>query len=145
MLGGAASLTAGLALMGVMDEHTSLIELGVFMLLVGAGLGMLMQNLVLVVQNTVPRADMGAGSALVAFSRTLGGAIGVSVLGAVLAAKTSGGVPKVASPEVAHTYGTAIGELFLLAAPLGLVVLVALALMRERPLGTKSGIELAAA
>ena len=46
---------------------------------------MVMQNLVLVVQNTVRREDMGAGSSLIAFFRSLGGAIGVSVLGAVLA------------------------------------------------------------
>ena len=46
-------LTAGLGLMGTLDETTSLVELGVFMLLLGAGVGMLMQNLVLVVQNTV--------------------------------------------------------------------------------------------
>ena len=51
----------------------------------GAGVGMLMQNLVLVVQNTVRREDIGAGSSLIAFFRSLGGAIGVSVLGALLA------------------------------------------------------------
>ena len=78
-------LTAGLGLMGTLDETTSLVELGVFMLLLGAGVGMLMQNLVLVVQNTVRFEDIGAGSSLVAFFRSLGGAIGVSVLGALLA------------------------------------------------------------
>jgi MFS family permease len=144
MLMGATSLTAGLALMGLMDETTSLVELGAFMAMVGAGLGMLMQNLILVVQNTVRTADMGAGSALVAFSRSMGGAIGVSVLGAVLAAKTGGAVAAT-SPAAAHVFGAAIGELFLIAAPLGLVVLTALFLMRERPLGSKSGIELAGA
>jgi len=139
MLVGAALLTTGLGLMGTtMDESTNLLELAFFMLMTGAGLGMLQQNLVLVVQNTVPQHDMGAGSALVAFCRSMGGAIGVSVLGAVLAAKTAGGVTP-------HVFGSAIGELFLLAAPLGLVVLVALLLMRETPLGAKSGIEIAAA
>ena len=71
--------------MGTLDETTSLVELGVFMLMIGAGVGMLMQNLVLVVQNTVRFEDIGAGSSLVAFFRSLGGAIGVSVLGALLA------------------------------------------------------------
>ena len=85
LLIGAALLTVGLGLMGTLDETTSLVELGAFMFVMGAGVGMLMQNLVLVVQNTVRFEDIGAGSSLVAFFRSLGGAIGVSVLGALLA------------------------------------------------------------
>jgi EmrB/QacA subfamily drug resistance transporter len=158
MVGGAISLTVGLGLMGTLDETTSLLELAAFMVLVGAGVGSMMQNLVLVVQNTVRQHDMGAGSSLIAFFRSLGGAIGVSALGAVLASKvatdlnapeTGGAVPDVSTlpPAVArvieHAYGAGIGEIFLLAAPLGLVALVALLLIRETPLGHKSGIEMA--
>jgi EmrB/QacA subfamily drug resistance transporter len=167
MLAGAALLTAGLALMGTLDETTSLVELAAFMVLVGAGLGSLMQNLVLVVQNSVSQRDIGAGSSLIAFFRSLGGAIGVSVLGAVLASKASssiahglaslgvsaggaggGQVPDVrtlpapVAHVVEHAYGAGVGEIFLAAAPLGLVALLAVALMREVPLGAKSGIEL---
>jgi len=120
----------------------------------------------------VRREDMGAGSSLVAFFRSLGGAIGVSVLGAVLATHAresiasglrgigvdpsrlgggASGVPNVdALPApvaqiVEHAFGTGIAEAFLFAVPLGLVAVVALSLMHERPLGTKSGIEIAAA
>jgi EmrB/QacA subfamily drug resistance transporter len=157
MVAGAISLTTGLTLMGTLDETTSLVELGAFMLLVGAGVGSMMQNLVLVTQNTVGQRDMGSGSSLIAFFRSLGGAIGVSALGAVLAAKvahdipakaTGGKVPDISSLPapiahvIEHAYGTGIGEVFLLAAPLGLVALVALLLIRETPLGSKSGIEL---
>jgi EmrB/QacA subfamily drug resistance transporter len=168
MLAGAALLTIGLGLMGTLDERTSLIELGAFMVLVGAGVGMLMQNLVLVVQNAVSQREIGAGSALIAFFRSMGGAIGVSVLGALLATRArdgiaeglgaigadapgaaSGQVPDIASlPHpvalvVEHAYGVGVGEIFLVAAPLGLLAFVAVALMREVPLGTRSGIELA--
>ncbi len=136
MLRGAVSLAAGLALMGTMDETTSLVELAGFMLLIGAGIGMLMQNLVLIVQNAVARTDVGAASGLIAFTRSLGGAAGVSLLGTVLAAHVAGH----ATP---HAYGTGIGELFLIAAPLGLVVVLAVALLKEDPLGRRSGIELA--
>jgi len=172
MVLGASLLTAGLALMGTIDERTPLVEIGVFMAIVGSGVGMVMQNLVLVVQNSVRREDMGAGSSLIAFFRSLGGAIGVSVLGAVLAthardsiaaglrgigvdpSKLGGGgasgVPDVdALPArvariVEHAFGTGIAEAFLFAVPLGLVALLALSLMRERPLGTKSGMQIAA-
>jgi MFS family permease len=170
MMLGATLLTLGLALMGTLDEHTSLVELGGFMLVVGAGLGMLMQNLVLVVQNTVATEDIGAGSSLIAFFRSLGGAIGVSVLGALLAthARTeitdglaaaginpaqmggqAGQVPDVSTlpgpiaTVVEHAYGGGVAEIFLVAAPLGIVALIALAFMREVPLGAKSGIQIA--
>jgi MFS family permease len=167
LLLGAVLLTAGLGLMGTLDETTSLLELGAFMLLLGAGLGMLMQNLVLVVQNTVRFEDIGAGSSLVAFFRSLGGAIGVSVLGALLATHASSTItsglaaqglhtatsadqvpdvrslPAPVAHVIEHAYGTGVGEIFLYAAPLGLVALAAVALLREVPLGGKSGIDIA--
>jgi EmrB/QacA subfamily drug resistance transporter len=166
MVGGAVSLTVGLLLMGTLDETTSLIELAAFMVLVGAGVGSMMQNLVLVTQNTVGQRDIGSGSSLIAFFRSLGGAIGVSALGAVLASKVASDVasglaaqgihapatgdtvpdvstlPAPIAHVIEHAYGAGIGEIFLLAAPLGLVALVALLAIREVPLGRKSGIEL---
>jgi MFS family permease len=141
MVRGALLLTAGMALMGTMDETTPLVELMAFMLLMGTGLGCLMQNLVLVVQNTVAREDIGSASALVTFMRTLGGAAGVSILGAVLSAHAGHGLAG-ADP---HAIGTGVGVLFLVAAPLGLVVAICLALIREHPLGQQSGIEIARA
>jgi hypothetical protein len=171
MLLGTLLLTVGLALMGTMDETTNLVEIAAFMLVVGAGVGMVMQNLVLVVQNAVHRQDIGAGSSLIAFFRSLGGAIGVSVLGALLAtharssiadglaaqgidpSRLGGGgassVPNVSALPapvahvVEHAFGTGIAEIFLVAAPLGLIAFVALLFLREKPLGSKSGIELA--
>src|ERR671921_2406798 len=92
MLAGTLLLAAGLGLVGTMDERTSLVEISAFMLVVGAGVGMVMQNLVLVVQNAVSQRDLGAGSSLIAFFRSLGGAIGVSVLGALLAAHAASSI-----------------------------------------------------
>jgi EmrB/QacA subfamily drug resistance transporter len=159
MLLGTICLTVGFGLMGTLDEKTSLVELAAFMFVAGAGIGMLTQNLVLVVQNTVRFEDIGSGSSLIAFMRSLGGAIGVSVLGALLAAHVSDELPAASDgadtvpdvstlpPDVAgaveHAYGTGIGEIFLIAAPLGLVALAAVALLREVPLGGKSGIDIA--
>ena len=168
MVTGAVLLTTGLALMGMLDEHTSLVELGVFMALVGLGVGMVMQNLVLVVQNSVPLEDIGAASALITFCRSLGGATGVSVLGAILGSRASsqiadglaaqgistgavgGGatsIPDVNSlpgpvqAVVEHAYASGTAEIFMVAAPLTLVALIAIALLPEVPLGERSGSE----
>ena len=53
-------------------------------------------------------------------------------------------LPAPVAHVVEHAFGTGIAEAFLFAAPLGLVAFMALSLMRERPLGTKSGIQIAA-
>ncbi|MEO3787734.1 MDR family MFS transporter [Actinocorallia sp. B10E7] len=87
-------LTAGFALLSAIDHQTSLLFIGFAMVLVGAGVGMSMQNLVLVVQNGVSMKDMGAASGAVAFFRSLGGTIGVSVLGAVLASEVASSIKK---------------------------------------------------
>jgi EmrB/QacA subfamily drug resistance transporter len=84
---GSVLLVAGLGLLGTIDHATPVWQLGIFMAVMGLGMGMLMQNLVLAVQNTVDVSEIGAASASVAFFRTLGGAVGVSVLGAVLAGR----------------------------------------------------------
>lgn len=171
MLLGAGLLTAGLGLMATLSESTSLVWVGVFQVVVGLGMGMLMQNLVLVAQNSLSFDQMGAGSALVAFFRSLAGAAGVAVLGAVLASEVaqsiaaglaangvdagalasgSGSLPDVRELSeplrgvVEHAYGVGIAEIFMFAAPLGLIALVAIVLLPEKPLGTVSGIEAAA-
>lgn len=56
----------------------------VFLLVVGLGLGMVMPVLTLSVQNAVERGDLGAATSSLAFFRTIGGAFGVALLGAVL-------------------------------------------------------------
>src|SRR3954466_2276791 len=76
----------------MLDHNTSLWYVGGAMALVGIGVGMTMQNLVLTVQNTVALKDIGAASSTVAFFRSLGGTIGVSVLGAVLAHQVSSSI-----------------------------------------------------
>jgi EmrB/QacA subfamily drug resistance transporter len=92
LVGGAALVVVGMALLGTIDAHTPLWEVGAFMLVVGVGIGATMQNLVLAVQNNTPAADMGAASSVIAFFRTMGGSIGVSVMGALLAHQVAGDV-----------------------------------------------------
>ncbi len=84
MATGAAMQVIGLALMGTVHADTPFWHLAIYMVVLGAGVGMMMQNFVLAVQNSLSITDIGAGTSTIAFFRTLGGAMGVSVLGAVL-------------------------------------------------------------
>lgn len=82
---GALLLIAGSATLSTIHYDTPFLLVSIYMFLLGAGVGMTMQNLVLVVQNTADPRVMGAATAGVTFFRSLGGTIGVSVMGAVLA------------------------------------------------------------
>jgi EmrB/QacA subfamily drug resistance transporter len=167
MVTGAALLAASLFALSTIDYHTSFVLISVYLFFLGTSMGMLMQNLVLAVQNTLAVEEMGAGTSTVAFFRTLGGAVGVSVLGAVLASKVTSsiqsglaelGVPASsmggsnAVPDVntlpgpvkdlvERAYGDGIADIFLVAVPLALVALVAVVFLKEVPLGTKTGLQ----
>ncbi|ODT22402.1 MDR family MFS transporter [Microbacterium sp. SCN 69-37] len=84
---GAVLLIAGSYLLSTIHYDTNFAIVSVYMFLLGAGVGMTMQNLVLVVQNTTRPEEIGVASSGVTFFRSLGGTIGVSVMGAALAAR----------------------------------------------------------
>jgi hypothetical protein len=111
LVGGMAVVIAGIALLSTIDATTPLWQVGAFMAVLGLGLGATMQNLVLAVQNNTAQADMGAASSVVAFFRSLGGSVGISALGAVLAHQVADsvktGVAGLAKthPEVLQGFG----------------------------------------
>ncbi|MDX2376825.1 MFS transporter [Microbacterium sp. LRZ72] len=89
LIAGAVSMTAGAAMLSTLEYDTPYVFAAVSMFLLGAGVGSTMQNLVLIVQNTARPEAMGAASAGVAFFRSLGGTVGVSTMGAALAASVT--------------------------------------------------------
>ncbi|KUN27266.1 transporter [Streptomyces corchorusii] len=84
LVSGGVLVTAGLLLLGGIRYNTDYWKMAIFMALLGLGIGMMMQNLVLATQNQVSPADLGSASSTVTFFRSLGGAVGVSALGAVM-------------------------------------------------------------
>ena len=86
---GAVLLAAGSYLLSTIHYDTDFTLVSLYMVLLGAGVGMTMQNLVLVVQNTTEPAKIGVASSGVTFFRSLGGTIGVSVMGAALATRVT--------------------------------------------------------
>ncbi|WP_405109851.1 MFS transporter [Micromonospora sp. NBC_01405] len=161
---GAVVLVIGFGMLGTIDHETSLVLVGVAMFIVGTGVGMTMQNLVLAVQNTVALKDIGAASSTVAFFRSLGGTIGVSVLGAVLARRvsdqvthdlTAAGIPASGSgggslnlevlPEpvaniIRAAYGDATGHIFLISAAIAVVGIIAALLLK--PVNLRTSLDL---
>ncbi|MEO5709762.1 MAG: MDR family MFS transporter [Nocardioidaceae bacterium] len=163
LVGGMVLVVIGLVLLSTIDATTSLLRVGVFMAILGLGLGATMQNLVLAVQNNTAQRDMGAASSVVAFFRSMGGSIGVAALGAVLSHRvvdsvstglakvgvdpSAGGGQSNAIPDMATlpapvravfeaAFGDATGRIFLIAAPCAFVALVAVLFIREVPLRT---------
>ncbi|MGF0310848.1 MDR family MFS transporter [Rhodococcus sp. IEGM1428] len=155
---GSVLLVVGFLLLGTIDHATSLVTVGIFITIVGLGTGMLMQNLVLAVQNTVSVQNVGAASSTVAFFRTFGGAIGVSVLGSLLATRVaeksasglaqlgvdssaSGGgsldltsLPAPIVSVIRTAYGDATGRIFMIAGFVAIVTLIAVIFIPNRPL-----------
>ena len=82
---GTAVLAIGLLSLTQLGPHTPYGEVAVFMFITGLGLGLVMQVLVVAVQNAVPYSALGVATATSTFFRTIGGAFGVAVLGAVFA------------------------------------------------------------
>jgi EmrB/QacA subfamily drug resistance transporter len=152
---GAVMITGGLVLLSTIDHTTPVVRVGVFLAVLGLGIGMTMQNLVLAVQNTVDIGDVGAASSLVAFLRSLGGTVGVTVLGVVLSNRVAtllgggatgagglsglGALPAAQAEAVRAAYGDGIGLVFGVAAIGSLLTLVAVLFIREVPLRSTIG------
>ena len=174
LLSGGVLLTAGLGLLSTMRYDTPYWRIGVFMALMGLGVGMMMQNLVLCTQNQVAASDLGAASSVVTFFRSLGGAVGVSVLGSVMssrishyaadtigtlspqeqaaAAKASGSgtipdmdlLPPGIRTWLESAYGHGIADIFLYVAPIALLGFLVTLFIKEVPLRTTGALAQAA-
>lgn len=161
LVSGGVLLSAGLGLLGTLRYDTAYWHIAIFMALTGLGLGMMMQNLVLATQNQVAPEDLGSASSVVTFFRSLGGAVGVSALGAVMANRVThyvkeglaelgpkaaamghggtggGGIPdldKLPAPfrtVIESAYGHGVGDVFLYAAPFALLALVLVVFIKE--------------
>lgn len=89
MLLGSVLVTAGVTAMATLQYDTEFALVSVYMFVLGAGLGMVMQNLTLIVQNDTPASQLGAASSNVNFFRSIAGTIGVTVMGSVLATQVT--------------------------------------------------------
>ncbi len=83
-LAGGFLLTLGFAMLSSFGRESARFWLYLDLVLIGAGLGLTMLTLLIAVQQAVPRTQLGTATSFNQFARSIGGAVGVAVLGAVL-------------------------------------------------------------
>lgn len=101
---GAILMAAGLGLFSTMGVGTGHLSASVFMVVLGVGMGLVMQTTNLVVQNSVDQRDVGAASGASTLFRTVGGSLGVSLLGVLYA----NGLTNTLSEQLGATQGTSV-------------------------------------
>jgi MFS family permease len=80
---GGVLMTVGMVLLALMGVHTSKLSTSLAMLVLGLGMGFLMQTTMLIAQNSVQQRDIGVASSTSTFFRSIGGSFGVSLFGAI--------------------------------------------------------------
>ncbi|WP_189785592.1 MDR family MFS transporter [Streptomyces capitiformicae] len=162
---GSVLMIVGLFLLAQMDTGTSRVTSGVFMAVLGAGMGCLMQITMLVAQNSVEMKDMGVASSTATLSRTLGSSFGVAIMGALfnsrvqeVMAERAGALGSAVTERSAQLDAASLAKLpvaareayqfavvagthsaFLLGAGVAVVALVAAVFVREVPLKGAGG------
>ncbi|MCX4832824.1 MULTISPECIES: MDR family MFS transporter [unclassified Streptomyces] len=159
---GTAITLIGLLLLHNMDEHTATGIMSLYFFVFGAGLGLVMQVLVLIVQNAVPYEDLGVATSGATFFRSIGASFGVAIFGTIFAnqlgsrladALTGRQLPPGVTPDslgadprgiaslppdvrapVIHAYSTSITDVFLYAVPVTLLAFALALLLHEDPL-----------
>lgn len=158
---GTAMMTLGLFLLSRMTVDTSPLISAVDMAIMGVGVGLVMQVIVLAVQNSVEYEHMGTATAATNFFRSMGAAFGVAVAGAIISNRFEHNLPQyvsqqdmqgidprlfTAAPEqlhmlpapvvhgIAEAFSHSVGVAYLVMAPLGIIAFALTWLLREAPL-----------
>ncbi len=156
-IAGTAVMAAGFVLLSRMNPSTSALLQSLYLFILGFGIGLCMQVLVLIVQNTSSFDDLGVATSGVTFFRTIGSSFGAAIFGSLFdnfltgrlaSALTTSGVPAGAAgaPEALHrlprstaapivaAYAESLDLVFICAAPVAVAGLILALFLREVPL-----------
>lgn len=154
---GTALMVLGFVLLSRMDATTPMLQQSAYLFVLGTGIGMCMQVLILIVQSTANFSDLGVATSGVTFFRTIGSSFGAAIFGSLFAnfldariaeALAAGGAPPEAaeSPQFLHrlapdiaapiveAYSDSLGMVFLCAAPVALVGFLVALTLKQVPL-----------
>jgi len=163
---GTALMTVGMYLLSFLDSHSSFWEASVYMLVLGSGVGLVMQVLLLAVQNSVEHRNLGVATSTATFFRSMGGSFGVAIFGAIFANRLAHWLPRLVprevlarttpsqlvhasparlrtmSPEVhdglVNAFAHSLHSVFLFAVPVGVLAFVLTLFLKEVPLRTQA-------
>lgn len=110
-IGGLAMATVGMALLSVMRGDTPLVLSSLYMVVLGLGVGSVMQVTLLVVQNSVDHRELGVATSSVQFFRQMGGSFGVAAFGAILNARLAADLPTRIPPAALAEVGGDVNAL----------------------------------
>ena len=163
---GTAVTAIGLYLLSHLAPDTSHIVSSIYMVILGLGLGLVMQVLVLAVQNAVEYRDLGTATSVSTFFRSIGGSFGVAIFGTIFSNTLTTNLSRVLPPGVAsnalggghaspaalaklppalhdkiiHAYSQSLDSVFLSGVPILLAAFVLAWFLREVPLREKAGL-----
>ena len=166
---GSILVIIGMWLLSNLGLHTPHLTMSLYVIILGAGMGMTMQIMILATQNAVPPDAIGTGTAAVTFFRSLGGAFGTSLFGAVFIAGLSHWIPilvpgsaganihvngnfsmsphdlHLMPPNVQHgildSFVRSLHTVFLIGVPIAVAMLVAALFLKQLTLRSKSGLQ----
>ena len=104
-IAGSALMTLGLYLLSLMGVGSSTLQDAAYMLVLGMGIGGVMQVLVIIVQNGVPHSELGVATSGATFFRSIGGSFGTAIFGAIFANVLVGNL-------ASHLHGVALPKGF---------------------------------
>lgn len=157
-IAGSAIIAVGLYLLSRMDENTSILVTSIYIFILGLGIGLIMQVLVLVVQNTASYEDLGTATSAITFFRTLGMSFGTAVMGTLYSNQLKSNLPgalmqaRVADPTIAatpaklhalpetqrlpivHAYAETLQHVFLWVVPVAILAFVIALFLPQRPM-----------
>lgn len=157
---GTAVITAAFFLFSHIAYDTNRLFIGIWMAVLGLGIGMVMPVMTLAVQNAVERKDLGTATSTVTFFRSIGSSLGAAIFGAILTnrlahhimenvggtagAQASKGLSQSAAtlhnlpPSVLHevlvAFGSAFSDVFKFGIPFAVLAFIVALFLREAPL-----------
>lgn len=109
-IAGGVVMTVAMFLLSRLGLETSKVTASAYMVLLGVGMGFLMQTTMLIAQNSVEQRDMGVASSTATFFRSIGGSFGVALFGAVFANRLHDGLTERLGAKVAAGVDAAGGN-----------------------------------
>jgi EmrB/QacA subfamily drug resistance transporter len=127
-IAGSVMTAAGMVLLTTLDQSTPILVVAAFVLLLGTGVGFVMQPSLLATQNALPFEQLGVATSTALLFRSLGNTVGTPIFGGILNAGLDG------TAHDAAAFSDALGMVFLAAVPVAVVAVLVSVRLRDQPL-----------